>query len=221
MKHIQWEYERNGRTVDSEIHLARRDGGTKCGLPPVRGHWETSADLTCRTCIRRQSTTKTQDLVARIRAVADALESVADQFPDLYWAKAFDGSPWNPLKPMGDFSWSRESFMIDPDNAHRATVSYGTVLDGTGRFDAFVEVFPEKGQRILVPVVRILDLKLVSLDHVRKAAMAAADLLTGKPKRHLHCLISRAIRKNRERKEREAQALRERLAELEGSPGGT
>jgi len=157
--------------------------------------------------------TEIENTIEMIRAYADALEGVKDQFPDLSWngafSGAFDGNPWNHLSTKihgGDI-------LVDNKNISRTTRRIGN-----DSLSFYVEVpvhWRSFTRVILIRVGAIKNPRLCVLNHYFKAMMQVADMLVGDPKRELHRIISAIRRRGREEKQEQVAHLTAELHRLQ------
>ena len=149
--------------------------------------------------------TDTQRLIARLRAFANELEALQDDFPHLSWHTAFQStSLWNGSRKD---SRGNRDIKFDPNNIGKAT-HVGTPRDG---ISASVEL---QNLSSGIPVLYIQNLRLCTLDHVYNQICKTVALLP----EHLHSILQQMTRiraaASEKKRERKAQLLRE-LEELE------
>jgi hypothetical protein len=154
---------------------------------------------------------QTIQTVERLRAIADELEALAEEFPNLSWHRAFHKDLWNGDRETIHRSGCYYKVMVDKDNIGRAT----HVQVGSDQVSAHVEL--ESLSRG-IPVLYIHGLVQCTSQHDRDQIVEVVEMLPEHLRYPVYRRMARIHKKDREdKRQKKAQLLRE-LEELEGEP---
>jgi hypothetical protein len=156
---------------------------------------------------------KTQETITWLREIADQLEAIQDDFPELSWWHAFH----EPLYNSGMVASHDGCIEKDIVNAHLGThVRAG----GPGRWARWISVYADAGVKgHMIQVLGIKDVEFCHLENVKARIMEAVSDLPNEAKWPIYRIMAARRRAHRREKHDRLMALRRELAELTQNGG--
>jgi hypothetical protein len=152
----------------------------------------------------------TMQTVEKLRAIADELEALADDFPNLTWYRAFHESLWNGDGQIVHQSGCFYKVMVDEGNVGRAD----RVWVGPDHASAFVELDSLSSD---ISVLYIHGLEMCHLPHLRDELVGIVQMLPEHLRLPIYRRMVQVRKEDREKKRRKREQLLRELEKLEDS----
>lgn len=151
---------------------------------------------------------QTMKTIERLRGLADELEALADDFPNLSWYKAWQERLWNSDRATMHQTGCFYKVMVDEENVARAT----RVRVGNKHATAVVAL---ENLSSGIPVLYIDGLGLCTLPHARDEVCEVVAMLPEHLRLPIYKRIAQIRKDSRKAKQEKLQELRRQLRELE------